>query len=167
MTSISMIDKIKYNSHNRGTLSMMRLFKLLMGIFMLVLLLNCLFPPQQLPEPTDRITLMQVSEKSKDALVTTAAFMRQEKIRIGAAMSVTLQKLDRMIAQLQDKTGSLPQTERGVWHHKIRNWQTTRNQVVQLQSRLGPAENGTMDHIKNHWQAVEVDISDRLLRETP
>lgn len=148
---------------------MKALFKLLLGIFLLFLLMNYFFPARQAPDkhPTQssQITLAEVSAKSQDALVTTAAFMNQEKVRIGAAMSVTLQKLDRLIAQMQDTAATLPEHERPAFQHKINDWQNTRSNVVQLQSRLRPAENSTMDHLKANWQTVEVEISDRLLRE--
>lgn len=148
---------------------MKALFKLLLGIFLLFLLMNYFFPAQQAPDkhPTqsNQITLAEVSAKSQDALVTTAAFMNQEKVRLGAAMSVTLQKLDRLIAQMQDTAATLPEHKRPAFQHKINDWQTTRSNVVQLQSRLRPAENSTLDLLKANWQTIEVEISDRLLHE--
>lgn len=148
---------------------MKALFKLLLGIFLLFLLMNYFFPARQAPDkhPTQssQITLAEVSAKSQDALITTATFMNQEKVRLGAAMSVTLQKLDRLIAQMQDTAATLPEQERPAFQHKINDWQNTRSNVVQLQSRLRPAENSTMDHLKANWQTVEVEISDRLLHE--
>lgn len=157
---------------------MIRLLKFLLGIFVLVLVLNWLLPSPHPPAKTvteqttthriqgSPITLGDVSEKSRDALTITAAYMHQEKKRIEAAMAVTLQKLDRLIAQMQAQQSALPTADRSEWQHRIHDWETTRDNVVELQSRLRPAENSTIEQIKTNWQSLEVDISHRMMPDS-
>lgn len=144
------------------------LFKLLLTCVLLFWIVTLLLPSPS-PESAkidsrpQKVTLADVSRKSSDALTTTAVFMRQEKARIGAHMSVTLRKLDRLIDDLQGTLADASDSEKPVYQRRLENWQSARENVVQLQSRLDPAENSTLDQVKENWRAVQVQISGHLL----
>lgn len=147
---------------------MKALFKLLLGGVLLFWSVTLLLPspsPESAkiePQP-EQVTLAEVSQKSSDALTTTATFMKQEKARIDAHMSITLRKLDRVIEDLQGTLADASDSEKPVYQRRLENWQSARENVVQLQSRLEPAENSTLDQIKENWRAVQVQISGNLL----
>lgn len=135
------------------------------------LLLNYMFPAPT-PGPSrsqsakkETVTLAEVTAKSRDAFVTTAAFMRQEKNRLSATMGVTLYKLDRIINQLRVTLAQVPAEERPMLQRRLQEWESTRVNVAQLQSKLKPAENSTVENLKADWQNMEVNISGKLLRE--
>ncbi len=142
---------------------------LLMGLVFFILFIY--FSPGPTPKPThaephtETVTLAEVSAKSQDAFVTTAHYMGQEKARLSANMAITLHKLDTILKQLNVALASVSEEERPGYRRQIEDWQGIRHNVVQLQGRIRPAENSTLDHLKAQWRQTEVNISGRLLSQ--
>jgi hypothetical protein len=111
------------------------------------------------------VTLQEVTDQSSKALNTTAAFMRQEKKRMSAHMAVTLHKLDQGINLLRHNLAQAPEGEKPSFQQRLKALQSDRVQVAHLQSKLAPAENSDLDHLKVKWRAVDVDVSANLLPE--
>ncbi|WP_373531652.1 hypothetical protein [Vampirovibrio sp.] len=115
-------------------------------------------------EKTD-ITFQQVTAQSTKALITTAAFMQQEKKRLSANMAVTLRKLDQGINRLSEDLAHSPTNKKQEVQQHLQALQSDRIQVTQLQNRLTPAESTTLETIKAYWQAIDVHVNAHLLPE--
>lgn len=113
-------------------------------------------------EPHKPVTFAEVSAKSRDAILTTATFMGQEKERLSAHMAVILGKLDLVITRLQRVLANVSEAERPAFRERLREMQQAREGVLQLQSHLKPAQDQSLEHLKTHWRKMQLDIGDQL-----
>jgi Skp family chaperone for outer membrane proteins len=119
------------------------------------------------PSNTKPVTFQQVSEKSQAALVTTAAYVRQEKDKLRARMGVVLQKLDQEIARLQTaqakmKIAKAEQNQRTSLQQRLVDLQDAKQSLLQLQSDLPASTQSTWNRIKANWNRLEPNINARI-----
>lgn len=113
-----------------------------------------------------QVTFQQVSEKSQAALVTTAAYVQQEKNKLRARMGVTLRKLDQEIARLQattqTDTSNVKPEAQGTARQRLVDLQGAKQTLLQLQSSVPTATQATWNRIKANWNRLEPDINARI-----
>lgn len=115
--------------------------------------------PQRANRP---VTLSEVTAKSKDTLETTATYLGQEKEKIQARMSVTLQKLDQQIARLRSEAGQAEQQRKNELNLQISDLQASKARLIDMREHVGGATETAWNAVKQNWNRMEIDINAHL-----
>jgi hypothetical protein len=120
-------------------------------------------PTQQAVTPAPRkVTFREVSEKSRDALATTAAYMSQEKKSLQNKMSVTLQRVDRELARLRTEAARAKADDKGTLNRRIIDLQEAKASLLDLKANLHEPTQAAWKTLKANWNRLELDINARI-----
>jgi|GEM_PF-3473535 len=116
-------------------------------------------------EPVRKVTLSEVTAKSTDTLKTTATYLGQEKEKIQARMSVTLQKLDQQISLLRNEAGQAGQERKSELNQRISNLEDNKARLVDLRKQMGGATETAWNALKQNWNRMEIDINAHIVQQ--
>jgi hypothetical protein len=112
-----------------------------------------------------KVTFQEVSEKSRDALTTTAAYMKQEKESLQSKMSITLQRVDHELARLRAEAERVKADDKSELNRRITDLQEAKASLLNLKADLHEPTQAAWKTLKANWNRLEVDINARMKTE--
>lgn len=113
-------------------------------------------------KPIRKVTLSEVTEKSRDTLTTTATYLSQEKELLQGRMSVTLKKLDEQLSILRAEANRANPNRKNELNLQISNLENNKAQLINLQQKTDSATESAWNTIKQNWNHIEIDINAHL-----